>query len=124
MRAVTDKFLIDGKPMLVPDEEVSMSYSDMESDASGRDEGGYLHRQVLRRKVPTWSFTYAFLTEEEKQYMEGLFGDADTFPFTHPDRRNAAESVTTNCYRAEYGISWKNARTGLWRNLTFDITAC
>ena len=89
MRAKTDLFKINGYPMLVPDEEVSVDYEDLDSSDSGRDESGYMHRISIRYKVGTWNFEYSYLTEEEKQYMENLFPDAATFQFQHPSRKDA-----------------------------------
>ena len=70
MREKTELFQIGGKPMLVPDVEVVVSYSDLDASDSGRDESGYMHRIVVRHKVGSWKFTYAHLTEEEKQYRK------------------------------------------------------
>lgn len=124
MRAFTNFFLINGKPMLAPDEEVALAYSDLDSAESGRDEAGYMHRIVLRNKVATWSFAYASITEEEKRYMESLFDGLSEFEFTHPGRTDVSQKVTTRCYRSNYGISWKNAVTGLWKNYKFNIIEC
>lgn len=124
MRAKTDKFTVNGVPMLVPDEEVSMNYEDLDSADSGRDESGVMHRIVARYKVGSWSFSYSHLTEEEKQYMESLFPDAPTFQFSHPARNNASTQQVSTCYRSKYGISWKNARTGLWSGYSFHIIEC
>lgn len=126
MRDYTYLFTINGKPMLVPDEEVGFNYEDLESSDSGRDESGIMHRVVVRYKVPSWSFSYSHLTEEEKLYMESLFTDEPTFQFGHPSRGNLpyVDRETTACYRSKYGISWKNARTGLWSGYSFDIIAC
>lgn len=124
MRAKTDLFKINGKPMLVPDEEVAVSYEDLDSSDSGRDESGYMHRTVVRYKVGKWKFEYGHLTEEEKQYMENLFASAATFQFTHPSRLNASVPETTKCYRSKYGLSWRNARTGLWSGYNFSIIEC
>ncbi len=124
MRKKTDLFTINGQPLLAPDAEVSMSYEDLDSADSGRDQQGFMHRILVRSKVPTWGFSYSHLTEEEKQYMEALFGDAATFQFGHPDRVDAGVMTTTLCYRSKYGISWRNARTGLWSGYSFNIIAC
>ncbi|MBQ6831517.1 MAG: hypothetical protein IJO28_02660 [Oscillospiraceae bacterium] len=121
MREKTTIFQINGKPMLVPDAQVEVSYEDLDSGQTGRDESGVMHRYPVRYKVPCWSFTYEHLTEQEKQYMEGLFPDAATFSFTHPDRINAEKQQVTAAYRSKYSISWKNARTGLWSNYGFQI---
>ena len=124
MRSLTDLFLIDGEPMFAPDEDVGVSYSDLDADDSGRDESGYMHRIVVRYKLGTWSFEYASITEEEKRYLEMLFGESPDFWFTHPDRINAEQSVTCKAYRSKYSISWHNARTGQWRNYKFNIIEC
>lgn len=120
----TTLFQIDGKPMLVPDAEMGFSYEDLDASDSGRDESGVMHRFPVRYKVGSWSFQYSALTDEEYAYLEGLFGTAATFRFTHPDRLDASKSVTTKAYRSKYSISWYNARTGMWRNLKFNIIEC
>lgn len=124
MRKTTDLFLINGKPILVPDAQPEVSYEDLDSADSGRDESGVMHRIPVRYKVASWNFSYDHLTEEEKQYMEQLFPDAASFSFTHPHRRDAAVPVTVQAYRSKYTISWKNARTGLWANYGFRIIQC
>lgn len=124
MRETTELFLINGKPLLVPDSEVGVSYEDLDSADSGRDESGVMHRIPVRYKVASWSFSYEHLTEAEKQYMESIFPDAADFSFTHPSRTDASVAVTTRAYRSKYSISWKNARTGLWSNYSFKIIEC
>ena len=124
MRKTTDLFQINGLPMLTPDASVSMGYEDLDDSASGRDELGYMHRSVVRYKVPYWEFTYSALTEEEKQYMESLFPDAPSFAFTHPGRLDCSLSEVSVCYRSKYAIQWRNARTGLWNGYAFRIIAC
>ncbi len=124
MRGTTNRFTVNGKPMLVPDADVSMNYEDLDSADAGRDESGVMHRIVKRYKVGSWGFSYSHLTEEEKQYMESLFPNAPTFTFGHPGRKNANVHETTTCYRSKYGISWKNAKTGLWSGYSFNIIEC
>ena len=124
MRTKTELFKINGKPMLVPDTEVVTSFEDLDASDAGRDESGFMHRIVVRYKVGSWKFEYAHLTEEEKRYMESLFPDTDTFRFQHPSRQDADITEVSTCYRSKYGISWKNARTGLWSNYGFSIIAC
>ncbi len=124
MRKTTELFKINGVPMLVPDEEVGVSYEDLDSSDSGRDESGTMHRFPVRYKVPCWSFSYQHLTEEEKQYMESLFPDAPSFSFTHPERVDVEATQVTTAYRSKYSLSWKNARTGLWSNYGFQIIGC
>ena len=124
MRAKTNLFKINGKPMLAPDADVAVNYEDLDASDSGRDQSGVMHRVVVRYKVASWSFSYSHLTEEEKRYMESLFPDTPTFTFTHPDRLDASKTVTTECYRSKYGIAWKNASTGLWSGYAFNIISC
>jgi len=124
LRAKTNLFQINGKPMLVADADVAVSYSDLDAADSGRDEGGFMHRIVMRYKVGSWKFTYSHLTEEEKQYMESLFPDEVNFQFLHPSHRDAGVMEQTLCYRSKYDISWKNARTGLWCGYGFSIIEC
>ena len=122
-RVKSDLFMVNGEPFLTPDEDVGFSYEDLDSSDSGRDESGFMHRIVVRYKVGTWSFEFASITEEEKRYMESLFPDAPDFEFTHPDRLTG-NPVTTTCYRSKYSITWRNAKTGLWRNYKFNIIEC
>ena len=117
-------FRVDGEPLLVPDAGVEVSWSDLESEDSGRDEAGVTHRMVLRPLLGVWSFSYDAVTEEEKRYLERVFGEKSEFRFTHPDRVYADREVTCRAYRSGYGISWYCARTGLWRGLKFDIVEC
>lgn len=124
MRQKTDKFQINGVPMLAPDAAVTVSYSDLDASDSGRDESGFMHRIVVRHKVASWKFEYAHLTEEEKQYMESLFPESASFTFLHPSRQNADILEASACYRSKYDISWKNARTGLWSGYGFSIIEC
>ena len=121
MRSETYLFTVNGKPMLAPDAEVTVSFSDIDGADAGRDQNGILHRSVVRYKVASWEFHYSNLTAEEKAYLENLFPDAPTFQFGHPDRQDASKQTTTECYRSQYGISWRNARTGLWSDLKFQI---
>lgn len=124
MRAKTNFFQINGTAMLAPDEDVEVSYQDLDASDAGRDESGYMHRMVVRNKVGSWKFSYAHLTEEERQYMENLFGDAETFTFTHPTRGDATRTEQSLCYRSSFDISWRNARTGLWSGYGFSIIEC
>lgn len=123
-RTLTDKFKINGIPMYAPDNEMSFSFEDIDSSDSGRTEDGVMHRSPVRYKVGTWSFSYAFLSEEEKQYMESLFPNEPTFVFTHPSRTDSSQLEETVCYRSKYSISWYSARKGRWRNYKFNIIEC
>ena len=123
-RVKTDLFKINGEPMFAPDTDIDFSYEDLDDADSGRDESGYMHRVVIRYKVMSGSFVFTHISEEDKNYMERLFPDEPDFEFTHPSRLDANVPETTRCYRSKYGISWHNARTGLWRNYKFNIIEC
>ena len=124
MREKTKLFQINGKAMLVPDAQVEVSYEDLDSGQTGRDESGVMHRIPVRYKVASWSFSYDHLTEEERQYMENIFPDSADFSFTHPSRKDATVSEVSRAYRSKCSISWKNARTGLWNNYGFSVIMC
>lgn len=124
MKPFASMFRVNGKQLFAPDADVAVSYSDLDSEDSGRDESGFMHRIVVRYKLGTWSFEYSNITEEEKRYMEQLFGDTPDFEFTHPDRICANKLVTTRAYRSNYGLAWHNAITGQWRNYKFNIIEC
>ena len=121
MRVLSDLFMINGTPMFAPDEDVDMSFEDLDSSDTGRDESGVMHRIVVRYKAGSYSFSYSSITEDERNYMESLFGDTPDFEFTHPDRLDSSRTVKCRAYRSKYSLSWKNARTGLWKNYKFNI---
>lgn len=110
--------------MIIPDAGVSFSYEDIDESSSGRDESGYMHRYVARYRVGKWSFSFASLTEEEKQYLEILIPDAPTFSFTCPSRENSDFLETMTCYCSKVQTSWYNAKAGVWKNYKFNIIQC
>lgn len=124
MSKVTWLYAIDGKPLLVPDEGVQMQFTDLDSDDSGRDESGFMHRLIKRHKVGAWSFQYGSLTQAEYSYMLSILPQGGTFTFTYPDPADPSQSKATTAYLSQYGITWHNARTGLYRNFKFDIIEC
>ena len=117
MRPFDSKFLVDGQPLLVPDGPVELSWQDLDSDAAGRDESGYLHRAVLRQGVRTWGFTYGVLTQQERAYLLSLFDGKATFTFTSDDG-----SCTAYCARGEAQL-W-NRPLGLYKAMKFNIIEC
>lgn len=124
MRKTTNLFLIDGQPMLAPDENLTLSMEDVIASDSGRDESGFLHRFVVRLGVGKWRFSYGYLTEEEYAYMESLFAGKETFRFTFPDCLHGGEAKEMTAYRNEHGILWQSAATGQFRNYQFTILSC
>lgn len=121
---LTELYQINGKPMLAPDAGVEMSFEDLDSSESGRDESGFMHRIVVRNKVGAWNFSYSHLTEAEYAYLLSILPHSGSFTFTHPVPGNSAQTQKTTAYLSQYGIAWHNARTGEYRNLKFRIIQC
>ena len=117
-------FLIDGKPMLIPDADMQVSFEDLDASSAGRDESGVMHRQVLRYKVGKWSFEYSSLSQKEYAYMESLFAGKPYFQFTFPSLTEKNGSTTVTAYRSGFGLGWHNAQTGDFRNYKFSIIEC
>lgn len=124
MKTLMQEFRVNGKPLFAPDADMDMGFEDIDSADAGRSEDGYMHRIMVRHLVGKWTFSYDHVTEAEYQYIESLFPENSTFTFTHPKRTNSSELEDTECYRGKYSISWKNARTGEWRNYKFSIIEC
>ena len=124
MRKTTDLFLIDGLPMLAPDENMEISMEDVEAPDSGRDESGLLHRFMLRQGVGKWTFSYARLTAQEYAYMESLFAGKATFQFTCPHCADGGQSREIAAYRSRHEIRWQSAATGGLCNYSFHIVGC
>ena len=115
-------FLVNGQPILVPDAQVELSYQDLDSGSAGRDESGYMHRIRVRRRVATWSFSYFALRREDYHYMQTLLGENPVFTFTYPDSDGVAK--TCQAYCAKTGLTWEDAKLGLYRNYKFSIIQC
>lgn len=115
-------FLVDGAPLLAPDADVQITQTDLDASDAGRDESGFMHRQIVRHRVKTWAFRYSALTAQELGYLEDLFTGKATFTFTYPgfDGRQA----TCQAYCSKDSISYHNARTGLYKNNQFTVIEC
>ena len=124
MNEISYLYAIDGKYLLTPDAGVQMTFSDLDDGESGRDESGYMHRKVLRRGVKKWQFLYSVLSQEEYRYMRGVLDCGGTFSFSYPDPDVPAETKSCTAYLSEYGITWQSAKSGLYRNLKFDVIEC
>ena len=124
MRKTTELFLIDGLPVLAPDENMKISVEDVEAPDSGRDESGVLHRFMLRQGVGQWSFFYTRLTEQEYAYMESLFAGKSTFQFAYPDCADNNRQKEITAYRSKHEIRWQSAATGGLCDYSFQIQGC
>lgn len=116
------EFLIDGQPILTPDQDVTLEGNDLDSDESGRDESGVMHRIVLREGVKKWNLPYAVLTWEEYRYMQSLFKGKHEFDVTYRDEDGQIAHCTA--YRSNYSITIHNAKTGDCRNYKLNIIEC
>ena len=120
MRAITELFTLDGRGILTPDADVTVTTADVEGD-SARDRSGVLHRAVLRRGVTAWEFTYDTLTDAERQYMlELLMGEA-VFSFTHPGKADAGKQETSLCCCRGWSMDYHDAARGQWRKFRFRV---
>lgn len=124
MAQTVDFYRIDGVPMPAPDAEPVFTFTDLDASDAGRDESGVMHRVVVREKVGSWSFSYAWLTDEELRYLRDLFAGKAQFAFTHPVFGGSGETETCTAYMSQCSAVWKNRRTGLWRNFSFNIIQC
>lgn len=122
MRKFLFDLLIDGQPVLVPDADVTISFEDMDSEVSGQDEAGYMHRLLLRSGVKTIPLSYASLDTEEYRYMESLFQGKREFKV---DCRGIDGSpLSFMAYRSKHSISVHNIKTGVHKNYNFSIIEC
>ena len=116
------EYKIDGTPILVPDADVELTLTDLDSGSAGRDEQGFMHRIRVRKRVKTWAFQYFALTREEWYYMENLLSQNPTFRFTYPDMDGTQKTCTAYC--SNTGLTWHNARLDLYRNYKFTVIEC
>ena len=117
-----EEFKIGGVPILAPDGSVEMSLTDLDASSAGRDEAGIMHRIRVRTRVKTWNFQYFALTRQEFQYMEDLLSREADFEFTYPDTDGTLK--TCRAYCSTTGLTYENARLGLYRNYKFTVIEC
>ena len=122
MRKPYYDFLIDGKPVLMPDEGISITAADMEAEDSGTDESGVLHRFLLREKVLGFSLSYDVLTHEEYRYMRSLVAGKSSFRVKYRDPDGKQLQLTAYC--SGYSLALHNVRLGLYKGLKLDIQEC
>lgn len=117
-----EEYRVGDLPMLAPDQDVELQYSDLDASDAGRDESGVMHRMVVRRRVRAWAFTYSHLTGEEYAYMQSLFDGRDTFVFTFPKADGSVD--TCKAYCSGGSVLVRNLRTGIYKNYRFSIIEC
>lgn len=116
------EFKIDGSPILVPDADVELTLTDLDAASAGRDESGVMHRVRVRKRVKTWAFQYFALSREEFQYMEELLSKKATFTFSYMDADGTEK--TCKAYCSNTGLTYENARLGLYRGYKFSVIEC
>ena len=111
-----DTLLINGKPLPCPDADVTIAETDLDSEETGRDESGYMHRLVLRKKVKTWEFPYKFLSAADYDYIRSLISEP-TFSVDF-------WGVQTTAYCSSTSANLRNAVTGDYQNFNLKIIEC
>ena len=119
-RKLTSLYQVNGHQLYAPDSPMEESYEDIDSADTGRDQAGYMHREVVRYSVGKWMFVYQSLTKAEYEYMESIFPREGAFQFTHPSANNHAVTETTSCYRSKRSFQWEGV-DGKYKNYKFDI---
>ena len=114
--------LIDGKPVLVPDNDLAVELNDLDHSDSGRDEMGFMHRVVLRHNVKSMSIKYSTLNLEEYRYMESLFYQKTDFSVAYRDLEGKTQ--TFRAYRSKHSIVIHDAASGIVKNYSFKIIEC
>lgn len=122
MRKLYLDFRIDDVPILVPDQDLEIEYNDLDSDETGRDESGVMHRVVLREGVRKVTLNYETLTREEYLYMRSLFAGKSQFVVTYRD--HDGYEADFEAYHSSHSITVRNARTGLYKNYKVSIIEC
>ena len=117
-----EEYKVNGAPLLVPDADVELTQTDLDSGSAGRDEAGFMHRIRVRKRVKTWAFQYFTLRREEFQYLEELLSKKETFTFSYPDIDGEIRTCTAYCSNS--GLSYHNAKLGLYRNYKFTVIEC
>ena len=122
MRKYYNDLLIDGHPILAPDAGVTISFEDLDSSESGRDESGFMHRVVLRKDVCKIPLDYAFLTNDEYLYMESLFQGKTDFQVEMRTFDGGLKSF--RAYRSKHSITVSDVKSKTHKNYSFNIVEC
>lgn len=121
-RSYDYEHLIDGSPLLSPDADVEISFTDMESEGCGFDEAKFYHRFVWRFDRRSWKFKYSFLTREEFLYLRSLYKQKTTFMFSFLNEQNEEETVHAYCVAGN--VVYQSKRSGLYKNFSLEIIEC
>lgn len=122
MREYYYDFLIDNDPILVPDADIAWEYNDLDSEETGRDESGVMHRVVIREGVRKCTLQYSRLSRDEYVYMTSLFAGKSEFVVDFLDHDGDRRSF--NAYHSNHSITVRNAKTGEYMNYNPTIIEC
>ncbi len=117
-----DDYKIGGKSIIAPDADIQIVGTDLDSDSTGRDESGFMHRDVLRYRVKNWELSYSSLSAEEYVYMQSLTAGKPYFDFQYKDIDGTVKTVKAYC--SNDSITYRNAVTGDYRNYKIKIIEC
>lgn len=118
-RKKLNDWLIDGQPMLSPDEGINTIFKNRYSEDSGYDEGGFYHPILERPDVGTWEFVYSILDQDEYAYMQSLFKGKSSFQFTYLDDDD--KSAVCEARREGSSAARKNSTTKQYLNYKIVI---
>ena len=121
IRAYSTQYTINGYPMLEPDEEAELSFSDLDASDSGRTEDGVMHRIIVRERVMTFGFSYALLDREDYRYLDGLLKGEASFTFGYTGADGKPHTCTAYCSKTSVVLK---RRDGLYKNFKFNIIEC
>ena len=116
------EYSIDGKALLAPDLNVNITENDLDSEASGRDESGFMHRHIIRSGIKTFEFVYAVLDAEDYMYLQSLFAGKSSFEFKY--RKPNGSVASTRAYSSKRSITLRDYATGEYKNFKFNIIEC
>lgn len=121
----TELLQINGQPLPTPTEAPVIQYSDIDSSDSGRDEGGYYHRETIRTGVLSCSLQYSYLSNEDAAYILQLVS-ASSFTFTcqAPNTGTDPQPITRTCYCKNLpSLALMRSLTGQtqWKDVSLDI---
>lgn len=122
MRALYYDFQIDGQPVPMPDADLAVSIRDMETEDSGADESGVMHRFLLRQHVRNFVLAYEELTQEEFRYLRALVEGKNTFRVQY--RNTDGQPVQLTGYCSGYSLRVHNARLGIYKGMKLEIWEC
>lgn len=116
---------INGQALPTPTESPTITFTNISSSDSGRDEGGYYHQEIIRSGVLSCSLQYSYLSNSDAAYLLQLVS-AGSFTFTCPAPNSGTETqtLTRTCYCKNLpALSLLRSLTGqsTWKDVSIDI---